>query len=58
MARENQRLIKYLAGDLKAITTDKEGESWQAQDLKIGYFAQHQLEQLRVDQTALQQLRA
>ncbi len=51
-------LIKYLAGELQSISTDKEGESWQAQDLKIGYFAQHQLEQLRVDLTALQQLRA
>ncbi|GAA0413858.1 ABC transporter ATP-binding protein [Cocleimonas flava] len=62
-------LIKYLAGELQSIATntceDKEGdkenkedESWEAQDLKIGYFAQHQLEQLRVDLTALQQLRA
>ncbi len=47
-------LIKFLAGELKA----QKGESWQAQDLKVGYFAQHQLEQLRVDQTALEQLRA
>jgi len=47
-------LIKFLAGELAA----QSGESWQAQDLKIGYFAQHQLEQLRVDQTALEQLRA
>jgi len=47
-------LIKFLAGELEA----KSGESWQAQDLKIGYFAQHQLEQLRVDQSALEQLRA
>jgi ATP-binding cassette subfamily F protein 3 len=46
-------LIKFLAGELKA----QAGESWEAQDLKIGYFAQHQLEQLRVDQTALEQLR-
>jgi len=46
-------LIKYLAGELIA----KTGESWQAQDLKIGYFAQHQLEQLNLDQSALEQLR-
>ena len=46
-------LIKYLAGELTA----KTGESWQAQDLKIGYFAQHQLEQLNLDQSALEQLR-
>ena len=47
-------LIKFLAGEIKA----QKGESWEAQDLKIGYFAQHQLEQLRVDQSALEQLRA
>ncbi len=46
-------LIKFLAGELKA----KSGESWEAQDLKIGYFAQHQLEQLDLDMTALEQLR-
>ncbi len=46
-------LIKYLAGEL----TSEKGESWEAQDLKIGYFAQHQLEQLNLDQTALEQLR-
>ncbi len=46
-------LIKFLAGELKAQT----GETWQAQDLKIGYFAQHQLEQLDLDQSALEQLR-
>jgi len=46
-------LIKYLAGELTA----KKGEAWQAQDLKIGYFAQHQLEQLNLDQSALEQLR-
>lgn len=46
-------LIKYLAGELSA----KAGESWQAQDLKIGYFAQHQLEQLNLDESALDQLR-
>ncbi len=46
-------LIKYLAGELQSQT----GESWQAQDLKVGYFAQHQLEQLDLDQSALEQLR-
>ena len=46
-------LIKYLAGELNSL----KGESWQAQDLKIGYFAQHQLEQLNLEQTALEQLR-
>ena len=47
-------LIKFLAGELKA----QKGESWEAQDLKIGYFAQHQLEQLSLDLSALEQLRA
>jgi ATP-binding cassette subfamily F protein 3 len=46
-------LIKFLAGKLPALA----GESWQAPDLKIGYFAQHQLEQLRVDESPLQHLR-
>jgi ATP-binding cassette subfamily F protein 3 len=46
-------LIKFLAGELEA----QSGESWQAQYLKIGYFAQHQLEQLVPEQTALQHLR-
>jgi ATP-binding cassette subfamily F protein 3 len=46
-------LIKFLAGELQA----QAGESWQAQYLKIGYFAQHQLEQLDPEQTALQHLR-
>ena len=47
-------LIKFLAGELKA----QKGESWEAQDIKIGYFAQHQLEQLNLDLSALEQLRA
>ncbi|MGB1256320.1 MAG: ATP-binding cassette domain-containing protein [Thiolinea sp.] len=47
-------LIKFLAGELTA----QSGECWQAQDLKIGYFAQHQLEQLDPADTALQHLRA
>ena len=46
-------LIKYLAGELDS----KSGESWLAQDLKIGYFAQHQLEQLDLEQSGLDQLR-
>lgn len=47
-------LIKFLAGNLPA----QAGECWQAQDLKVGYFAQHQLEQLKVDQSPLQHLRS
>ncbi|MFZ1387155.1 MAG: ATP-binding cassette domain-containing protein [Thiolinea sp.] len=47
-------LIKFLAGNLPAQT----GDYWQAADLKIGYFAQHQLEQLKVDESPLQHLRA
>ena len=46
-------LIKFLAGKLAA----QQGSVWQAQDLKIGYFAQHQLEQLKPDQSPLQHLR-
>ncbi|HDZ77923.1 MAG TPA: ATP-binding cassette domain-containing protein, partial [Gammaproteobacteria bacterium] len=46
-------LIKFLAGELKSLS----GESWQAQYLRIGYFAQHQLEQLDAEQSALQHLR-
>ena len=47
-------LIKFLAGELP----QQSGECWQAQDLKVGYFAQHQLEQLDPTDTALQHLRA
>ncbi|MEE9304374.1 MAG: ATP-binding cassette domain-containing protein [Thiotrichaceae bacterium] len=46
-------VIKYLAGELKAISE----ESWQAKDLKIGYFAQHQLDQLDPEQSALEHVR-
>lgn len=46
-------LIKFLAGKLNA----QAGQAWQAQDLKIGYFAQHQLEQLNPSQSPLQHLR-
>jgi ATP-binding cassette subfamily F protein 3 len=46
-------LIKFLAAELPA----QAGECWQAQDLKIGYFAQHQLEQLNPEHTPLQHIR-
>lgn len=46
-------LIKCLAGEL----TVQAGELWCAQDLHIGYFAQHQVEQLHIDQTPLQHMR-
>ncbi|RVU85514.1 ATP-binding cassette domain-containing protein [Leucothrix sargassi] len=46
-------LIKCLAGELKV----QAGELWCAQDLHIGYFAQHQVEQLHIDQTPLQHMR-
>lgn len=42
-------LIKVLAGDLLSLT----GELRKADTLKIGYFAQHQLEQLRLDESPL-----
>jgi ATP-binding cassette, subfamily F, member 3 len=42
-------LIKVLAGDMLSLT----GELRKADALKIGYFAQHQLEQLRLDETPL-----
>ncbi|WP_319804037.1 ATP-binding cassette domain-containing protein [Candidatus Nitrosacidococcus sp. I8] len=45
-------LIKLLAG----VLAPKTGTLTQAQDLKIGYFAQHQLEQLYFDQSPLQHL--
>ncbi|MEZ5477244.1 MAG: ATP-binding cassette domain-containing protein [Thiolinea sp.] len=47
-------LIKFLAGEL----VQQSGECWQAQDLKTGYFAQHQLEQLDPQESPLQHLRA
>lgn len=47
-------LIKLLAGTLAPIS----GEIVQAQDLKIGYFAQHQLEQLIPEHSPLQHLLA
>ncbi len=45
-------LIKLLAGLLKPM----HGERMEGTGLKIGYFAQHQLEQLRPDDSALQHL--
>ncbi len=45
--------IKFLAGELKA----NQGEIVLAQDIRLGYFAQHQLEQLHLDQTPLEHLR-
>ncbi len=45
-------LIKAIVGDLAL----QKGERLPAQALKLGYFAQHQVDQLRDDQTALQAL--
>jgi len=45
-------LIRLLAGDLAL----RSGERIGARDLKIGYFAQHQLEHLRLDDNALTHL--
>jgi len=42
-------LIKLLAGEIK----QQSGKLVQAGDLRIGYFAQHQLDSLRKDDTAL-----
>jgi ATP-binding cassette subfamily F protein 3 len=42
-------LIKILAGDMQPL----QGEVRFAEALKIGYFAQHQLEQLRLDESPL-----
>ncbi|MEW6446212.1 MAG: ATP-binding cassette domain-containing protein [Pseudomonadota bacterium] len=46
-------LIKLLAGEIAPMT----GECLPSQDLRIGYFAQHQLEQLRPEWSALEHLR-
>lgn len=46
-------LIKCLAGELPVL----KGDLWAAQDLHLGYFAQHQVEQLHNDQTPLQHMR-
>ncbi len=45
--------IKFLAGELEA----NQGEIALAQDIHLGYFAQHQLEQLHLDQSPLEHLR-
>ncbi len=46
-------LMKLLAGELTAF----DGKRTEARDLKIGYFAQHQLEQLSVDDSPLDHLK-
>jgi ATP-binding cassette subfamily F protein 3 len=46
-------LMKLLAGELTALA----GKRAEARDLKIGYFAQHQLEQLSVDESPLDHLK-
>ncbi|MSP86761.1 MAG: ATP-binding cassette domain-containing protein [Methylotenera sp.] len=45
-------LIKLLANELKPLT----GKRVEGKDLNIGYFAQHQLEQLRPDESPLQHM--
>jgi len=45
-------LVKLLAGDLTPLS----GQRTQGKGLAIGYFAQHQLEQLRAEDTPLQHL--
>ena len=45
--------IKFLAGELAA----QQGEVVQSQDLKVGYFAQHQLDQLEANDSALEHMR-
>lgn len=42
-------LVKTLAGSLEKLS----GGRYEGQGLKIGYFAQHQIEQLRTDESAL-----
>ena len=46
-------VVKLLAGELPA----RSGERVEATDLRIGYFAQHQLEQLKEGESPLQHLR-
>lgn len=45
-------LIKLIAGELAVLS----GKRREGKDIKIGYFAQHQLEQLRPEDTPLQHL--
>lgn len=47
-------VIKLLAGELPALS----GERVEAKDLRMGYFAQHQLEQLKEGQSPIQHLRS
>ena len=46
-------LVKAIVGEL----TPMSGELRRGQGLEIGYFAQHQLDQLRIDETPLEHLR-
>jgi ATP-binding cassette subfamily F protein 3 len=46
-------LMKLLAGELSALS----GERAEARDLRIGYFAQHQLEQLATQESPIENLR-
>ena len=46
-------LIRFLAGELPSLT----GEQSRARHLRVGYFAQHQLEQLHMQESALWHLR-
>lgn len=46
-------LVKAIVGDLPPMA----GELRRGQGLEIGYFAQHQLDQLRMDESPLEQLR-
>ncbi len=45
-------LIKLLAGELQALS----GKRVEGKDLNVGYFAQHQLEQLRSNESPLQHM--
>ncbi len=45
--------MKLLAGELEA----RAGKRTEARDLRIGYFAQHQLEQLEITESPLEHLR-
>jgi ATP-binding cassette subfamily F protein 3 len=45
-------LVKLLAGELKPLS----GERREGRNLAVGYFAQHQVEQLRPDESPLQHL--
>ncbi len=45
-------LIKLLAGEMEALA----GQTERSSELKVGYFAQHQLEQLRPEESPVQHL--